>query len=259
MRKMDQRGQVSRRPIQQSVARPVADVIHDMIAYREKHPLPDEFCSQCEAKNPPSCIGELCEQCRQREEIESQQHRTSGIGARHAKIKSWDELDLPIDKPQVYENVKNIVVDFLQNPDSAILALIGTRGTGKTQLGCVAVQQTIDQGKYAKIITVYHLLADAKRRYSDDDGGTEQEWMQDWLAPHLLVVDEIGEKVDTAWTHQMITSLLDTRYYSDRPTILIGNVAPEDFVAHVGKSAADRCNEHGGILVCNWQSFRSAQ
>jgi hypothetical protein len=39
--------------------------------------------------------------------------------------------------------------------------------------------------------------------------------------------------------------------------VLISNQDLKTFVSSVGESVADRLNEDGGILMCNWRSLRA--
>jgi hypothetical protein len=44
-----------------------------------------------------------------------------------------------------------------------------------------------------------------------------------------------------------------------RDTIMISNETPEKMLAQVGPSIEDRMRECGGIIECNWPSFRGAK
>ncbi len=140
----------------------------------------------------------------------------------------------------------------------SIVALIGNCGTGKTQLACVAVRAAIAASREARIVTCVALLADLKGRYGGD-GAADSEWLTNWARRWLLVIDEFGIRLDTDWARVMLPTLLDQRYATMRPTILIGNVTREQFVDTAGPSVVDRCNEDGGVIVCDWPSFRQAK
>jgi len=181
-----------------------------------------------------------------------QQRQKCGIPERHAKFRAWSELD----GPPKYLTTLQAVRRFSETGDT-ILALIGRRGTGKTQLGAVAIWQTIEQGRAARWATLLELLDDSRSRYGSSKGPADSAWLREWSAPHLLVIDEFTERLETEHARVMFTSLADARYRNCRPTILIGNVEEADFVCVVGSSIADRCNEGGGgFLVCDWPSFR---
>ncbi len=102
------------------------------------------------------------------------------------------------------------------------------------------------------------LLANLKGRYGDD-GDAEGDWQREWVAPHLLVVDEIGELVVGDHGRAAFSALIDTRYRRGKPTILLGNLTRDQFGECVGASIADRTNEGlGGIVLFEgWPSFRT--
>ena len=73
----------------------------------------------------------------------------------------------------------------------------------------------------------------------------------------LLIIDEIHEvSEDSKHKDRILTDLLDTRYAAKRDTILISNQSAEEFARTTNPSILSRLNEHGGIISCDWQSFR---
>lgn len=221
----------------------------------------EHVCNECGkagryARRP---VGRLCYDCQDQLQamaaLASQRRLASGISQRHAKFQTWDDLQGP---PEFLRMV-GIVRKFCETGDS-ILALLGNRGTGKTQAASVAIATTIERGKSARIINALALSSDLKRRFGDNERtNAEGDWLRQWTAPHLLAIDEIGELSAGDHVRANITQLLDTRYADTKPTILIGNIDPERFAECIGASIADRANEGGGIVLCNgWQSFRTA-
>ena len=167
---------------------------------------------------------------------------------------SWGMLAGPAPYGAVVARVRM----FAERGDT-VLAVIGKRGTGKTQIGSVAVWECCFTRGPARITTLYGLVADLKGRYGKD-GASESEWLAEWSAPDLLVIDEIAERFDTNHERTVFTAIVDSRYRKCKPTILIGNLTAEQLCACVGSSITDRCNEGlGGIVVCDkWPSFRKA-
>jgi len=54
----------------------------------------------------------------------------------------------------------------------------------------------------------------------------------------------------------MLTALIDYRYSQMRDTVIISNLKREAFTASMGASVVSRMIEAGGIIECNWPSFR---
>lgn len=149
----------------------------------------------------------------------------------------------------------------------AIVALVGPRGTGKTY---IASQFVIDRlwsehgtprctwSHYTKLTT---LVGRLKAFYGDMGtiDGEKLEQYRTFLAKilELLIIDEIHEvSEDSKHKDRILTDLLDTRYAAKKDTILISNQSAEEFARTTNPSILSRLNEHGGIISCDWQSFR---
>lgn len=179
----------------------------------------------------------------------------AGIPARHEKILTWGSLKCG--NPAHTHAVK-AVRQFLANDTGSILALIGPRGTGKTQIGVVAVADVIRTNlRSARRMHLLDLLDDLKRGICGE--GSEADWLERWCRPALLVIDEITQRVANAWTGLNLTRLLDKRYEDLAQTIIVGNVELAELTNVVGASTVDRMNEGGGVIVCDWPSFRQPE
>jgi len=74
------------------------------------------------------------------------------------------------------------------------------------------------------------------------------------------VCDEIQEALTSDWQRREFVGLFDHRYYSRRPTILLGNVAVSALGDILGDSVLSRLKEIGMIVECDfdhgWESRR---
>lgn len=138
-------------------------------------------------------------------------------------------------------------------------ALIGPRGTGKTQIGCdVICEATTGQGMTALYAKAIQFFMDLKGTYRKGSEETEKSIVARYRKPDLLVLDEIASRGETDWEDRLLEHLLDERYSAKRDTILIGNFeTPKAFDTNVGPSIVSRIQETGGLMVCDWKSFRS--
>jgi DNA replication protein DnaC len=179
---------------------------------------------------------------------------------RHLRLAAWGDLKVPSTGAECWRRAVQNVRAFVEGGSGGILILVGQRGVGKSQLLTVAVESTIRGQRPARIITAVELMGDLKVRYDqhDEDGG-DRGWLRSWGAPYLLAVDEIGERLDSAWSGTMLTALLDQRYRSMKPTILAGNVTLDNLAAVIGDSAVSRSLEDGGAIECSWASFRGQE
>lgn len=180
----------------------------------------------------------------------------SGIEPRFADLQTWDDLlnEISASEPK-YQPTLQRFRGFLNNRTGSVLAMVGQRGPGKTQMASVGVRLAIDRGLPARIIRTADLLKDLKGRFGTQGG--EEDWVNEWCAPWLLVLDEFAERVDNDWNATELTGLIDRRYATMKKTVVIANLTAQEFAKLAGKSIVDRANEQGGILVFDWTSFRA--
>lgn len=189
---------------------------------------------------------------RKREEQEREAKKKSLIDrcdwpSRHAERtefhgKQWHEARAKIDS---------------QLGTGCLLALVGTRGPGKTQLGVCAMRATIERLKSTRFILAMDIFLSIRATFRKDSELSETQAVEAFCKPRLLVIDEIQERGDTAFEDRILTHVINKRYNDKKDTILIGNVTHEAFSSGMNKSIVDRLNETGGIIVCDWPSFRT--
>lgn len=138
-----------------------------------------------------------------------------------------------------------------------LIAMLGERGTGKTQAAVEVIRaycQTAARPSalYVRAMDVFMSLKESYRR----DGPTERSQLERFAKPSLLIVDESQERGSTDWEDRLLTHLIDLRYANGTDTLLLSNLKPDAFKASIGPSIFSRLIETGGIIECNWQSFR---
>lgn len=141
--------------------------------------------------------------------------------------------------------------------EGILVALLGTRGGGKTQLGVELMFDVTANLRSARYVTAMEIFLDVKASYRKDSEKTEDEVVQSYCKPSLLILDEVHERGETPWEDRILTHIIDKRYRDgNRDTVLIANLDRVEFEKSMGKSVVSRLNETGGIIVCNWPSFR---
>jgi hypothetical protein len=137
--------------------------------------------------------------------------RNCGVPERHRVFSDWKMLTEPDKGRKEWADVIRVVRRFICAEFGSVLLMIGTRGTGKTQIACCAVMEVIHRcrrvARYTRLVSV---LADLKSRYRADGDG-DAGWLIHWSRPYLLVIDEAACKPDTAWSSMMLSSLIDVR------------------------------------------------
>lgn len=160
------------------------------------------------------------------------------------------------------------------------IALVGPRGTGKTQLAVRAMgwaghdaanrhrerfskpwEGNLSESirGAARYTTAMGLFLSLKQTFSEGSKETERDAIEKWCSPRLLVIDECQERGESAWEDRILTHIIDRRYGAMLDTILIANLTPEEFSASMGESVIDRIRETGTLIECNWPSYREKQ
>lgn len=140
----------------------------------------------------------------------------------------------------------------------AILAFLGQRGCGKTQMGSCLIGyccQSLERpAKYAKASDIFTEIRGAMK----DKETSESASIKKYVAPYLLVIDAYELRTpDSDFEARMITLLIDKRYDDLKPTIIISNDSPELFERQIGASVSSRIVHTGGIVEFkNIPSFR---
>lgn len=136
------------------------------------------------------------------------------------------------------------------------VALIGGRGPGKTQMGVELMRTVTERAHSAFYSSAVGFFLAIKASYKPTSELTEEDVIERFAKYALLVVDEVGQRAETEWEDRMFFEMLDRRYRAVKDTILISNQEADKFTASIGDSLASRMNETGGIIECNWPSFR---
>lgn len=145
--------------------------------------------------------------------------------------------------------------------NNGVVALLGPRGTGKTQLAVEIIRRFCANSMPDKPMSCVYTVADElfpHIRSSYDSAGklTEHAAVAKYFRPKLLVIDELQEIKGSGFELQKLTLIVDKRYGALKPTILIANLEPKEFYDRVGSSIQSRMDEGGGHLEFLWPSFR---
>lgn len=132
--------------------------------------------------------------------------------------------------------------------------LCGDRGPGKTQMACHWALN-YDRPRYFK---AHDLIRAIRGEFSDDDERRKRSVvaMKDALFVDFLVIDEFAELAGSDYDRRTLTNIIDHRYDDMKTTVLITNAKPEKLADEMGRSIFSRCSEAGGVVHCDWKSYR---
>ena len=131
------------------------------------------------------------------------------------------------------------------------LVMIGNAGTGKTHLACAIIREA--GGKYR---TAPDIVEEMRRAKSFTAAETEADIIKYYGHVPLLVIDEIGRGIASTDEKYMLYQILNARYNTRKPTVLISNFTKADFLQYIGVAAADRLVESAEVWELNGESYR---
>jgi len=177
----------------------------------------------------------------------------SGIPERHHR-----EID-PKQSPKQWVAVRDRVIKKIG--EGFIIALLGTRGPGKTQIAQQAITYCSHslgnkQARSSLYVRAMDVFLDLRATFKPDTPETERSVIKRFCQPHLLVIDEFQERGETDWENRMLNYIVDRRYGDMRDTMLIANLTEKSFRESAGTSIMSRLIETGEIIECTWESFR---
>ena len=190
----------------------------------------------------------------QRAAREKRQHQielweASGVEARH-RGRQLGELERHGQWAAAFEAACGIV------DAGGIMALLGDRGNGKTQLAVMLIRRFCLALKACRYVRCREIGLCVRRAFDPGAEVTEREALEQFASPRLLVVDELQELAATDFSRDTLTYILDHRYGRCVPTVLIANTTEDSFKKIVGPAVVDRLREGGGVIMFDWPSFR---
>jgi DNA replication protein DnaC len=137
------------------------------------------------------------------------------------------------------------------------LIFCGDVGTGKTHLAAGIAHVVLEQGGQAVFSSVIRAVRSVKETYSKGAERTEAQALRDLVEPDLLILDEVGVQFGSDAEKLILFEIINGRYESRRPTIIISNLAIGELEKYLGARAVDRLREGGGkVVVFDWESYR---
>jgi DNA replication protein DnaC len=139
------------------------------------------------------------------------------------------------------------------------LLFVGKPGCGKTHLAVSILLEVIIRAERQAIYTTASDLVRAVRAtYSRSAEESESEVMNRFSSVDLLVIDELGIGAATAHGQSIIFDIIDRRYRSGLPMVLISNLPRGELADVVGERVIDRLNEIAVTVPFDWKSHRTA-
>ena len=139
------------------------------------------------------------------------------------------------------------------------MIMIGNCGTGKNHLAVSMAKNIIRRYQAAVEITdVMRLTRAVKNTWRHNSERTEDEVIDHFVSLDLLIIDEVGVQFGTPTEMTILQEIINARYESVLPTILISNLTFEQLKNSIGERIVDRVTDGGrNRLAFGWESYRS--
>ncbi len=144
----------------------------------------------------------------------------------------------------------------ISGANSTGLIMIGMIGAGKTHIACAVLSEFLRKGHTGKFLTAFQALRLIKECWAPKAERTENETIRSLTSPNLLILDEVGVQQGSDTEHLYLNEIVNERYNSRRPTILLTNLTMTHFTKLLGDRVVDRFREGGHVLAFDWESQR---
>ncbi len=148
------------------------------------------------------------------------------------------------------EFVYDVCADYAHNfgRHGGNLLLTGAPGLGKTFLSAAMAREVSDGGHSVVYDTAIHIFEQFEsQKFGRDDGGDTDTAVRRVLQCDLLILDDLGTEMTTAFVQSALYQILNTRMMTGKATILNSNFSPEQIARRYSPQIASRIE--GGYRV----------
>lgn len=132
----------------------------------------------------------------------------------------------------------------------AALVMSGKTGTGKTWLASELAEALIrNLSMSVRYVTAQGIISEIQASYGKE-GKSEEGEIDRFVQYDLLVIDEADVKRDNANAALLFTEVINRRYVSGKPVVMITNQSMENLEQFVGDRVYSRLHENG--FICSF-------
>lgn len=180
-----------------------------------------------------------------------------GIGARY-RLCSFDNYQPSCDAAQkVLNRCRQYAVTFsdrLKSGDNVLM--LGNMGNGKNHLAAAICNAIAEQGFQPLHTSAIKVVRRIRATWKGKED--EQEVIDSFSLPDLLVMDEVGRQVGSDDEKRLLFDVLNGRYEEQKPTIIISNLKAVEVQEYLGEAIMDRLKQGKPmVLEFTWESWRS--
>ena len=187
-----------------------------------------------------------------------QQNETSALWT-HIKTNQFPERyrdvtfsDFEYVGTEEQKSIQKKLIWHLKNSNPVLM--YGNNGTGKTMLAYASMRDLIEKGMSPLYVTLFNLMSEIKESFNSEV--LTSRIMEKYLNCDSLFIDEIDKSYRTATEFFYFFNIINSRYSSNKPTVLISNAGESDIMDVVGISNYERIVEDGVAAHKNMESYR---
>ena len=140
---------------------------------------------------------------------------------------------------RVYNSCAEYAHSFGRKP--ANLLLFGAPGLGKTHLSAAIVREVSEQGRSVVYDTAAHVFERfEQQKFGREDGETVSSDVERVLTCDLLILDDLGTEMTTAFVQSALYQIVNTRLMEKKSTIISTNLSPEKLAQRYSPQIASR-------------------
>lgn len=141
-------------------------------------------------------------------------------------------------------------------PEDDLAVFAGAPGNGKTMVAwAIARAVVLEHGGTARVTKCGAMVKHIRGAWALKQDGEEVRRVKGYVAPDLLVIDEVSRHAFYGEPTQELYDVIDARVEACRPTILTSNESDEELAALLGRALMDRC-ALGGVVDFGEESYR---
>jgi DNA replication protein DnaC len=137
---------------------------------------------------------------------------------------------------------------------SSVLFIGGT-GTGKSMLAAATGNAIMLAGYTVMYLTCPQALSWVKRSWVNGSEVSQDEYLNRFKEPDLLILDEVPKGCKSASDWELIHEVLDRRYQDVRPTISISTLSEQELEKKMTREITRRMYFRGRKLLFNWEPY----
>jgi len=137
-----------------------------------------------------------------------------------------------------FRHIYEVAKAFASEP-KGWLTLVGPSGSGKTHLAAAIANERLSQGHPVFFTTTPDLLDHLRSAFSPNSEIPYDEFFEQVRNAPLLVLDDLGVHTSTPWAEEKLDQLLNHRFNSQLPTIIVTIVPTEQLEERIRTRLTD--------------------